>query len=143
MHLSMSDRSIVRKELVLNTDSVFSDLDKQSIKDSLSLQALRKCMYNHKSTLKEHKSNTVLCQHYNLNDHFHDNNKGFINVMVQIIDYLNENDKKAENNNQILETLEEFHMKRLVSLYPFGFNDKVTSSNDILTKIDLTKFNKK
>ncbi len=107
-----------------------------------TVQALRKRMYNHKSTLKEHKSNTVLCHHYNLNDHFQDNNKGFINVKVQIIDYLNENDKKAENNNQILETLEEFHMKRLVSLYPFGFNDKVTSSNDILIKIDLNKFNK-
>ncbi len=28
-----------------------------------TVQALRKHMYNHKSTLKEHKINTVLCQH--------------------------------------------------------------------------------
>ncbi len=36
-------------------------------------------------------------------------------------------------------------MKRLISLYPFGFNSKVTSNNDIheLTKIDLSKFDKK
>ncbi len=50
--------------------------------------------------------------------------------------------KKAENNNQILETLEEFYTNSLVSVYPFGFNDKVTISNDILTKIELSKFNK-
>ncbi len=33
MHLSLSDRNIVRKELDLNTDSVLSDSDKQSIRD--------------------------------------------------------------------------------------------------------------
>ncbi len=106
-----------------------------------TIQQLKKRMYNHKSNMNAKQVNTFLYKHYRRADHFREGVEHFNKVKVQIIDYLDDNDKLKENSNSILEGLEEFHMKRLISLYPFGLNDKVTSSNDLLTRIDLTKFN--
>ncbi len=106
-----------------------------------TIQPLKKRMYNHKSNMHAKTVNTFLYKHYRKADHFREGVEHFNKVKVQIIDYLDDNDKSKTNNNSILEGLEEFHMKRLISVYPFGLNDKITSSNDLLTKIDLTKFN--
>ncbi len=106
-----------------------------------TIQQLKKRMYNHKSNMNANRVNTFLYKHFRKTDHFKEGEEHFNKVKVQIIDYLDDNDKSKANSNSILEALEEFHMKRLVSMYPFGLNDKVTSSNDLLTRIDLTKYN--
>ncbi len=52
--LSMSDRNIVRKELDLNTDSVLSDNDKQSIRDFY--YSMRECLSSHDNPSLQNKS---------------------------------------------------------------------------------------
>ncbi len=54
----MSDRNIVRKELDLNTDSVLSDSDKQSISDFY--YSMRECLSTHDNPSVQNKSYVFL-----------------------------------------------------------------------------------
>ncbi len=54
IRLSMSDRNIVRKELDLNTDTVLSDNDKHSIRDSFYF--MRECLLTHDNPSVQNKS---------------------------------------------------------------------------------------
>ncbi len=54
VHLSMSDRNIVRKELDLETDSVLTDNDKQSIRDFY--YSMRECLSTHDNPSVQNKS---------------------------------------------------------------------------------------
>ncbi len=54
IRLSMSDRNIIRKELDLDTDSVFSGNDKHSIRDFF--YSMRECLSTHDNPSVENKS---------------------------------------------------------------------------------------
>ncbi len=54
IHLSMSDRNIVRKELDLSTDTVLSDSDKNSVSDFY--YSMRECLSTHDNPSVQNKS---------------------------------------------------------------------------------------
>ncbi len=60
VRLSMPDRNIIRTELDLNTDSVLSDSDRQSISDFF--YSMRECLSTHDNTSVQNKSYVALKQ---------------------------------------------------------------------------------
>ncbi len=58
VRLSMSDRNIIRKELDLNTDSVLSDTDRQSICDFF--YSMRECLSTNDNPSVQNKSYVAL-----------------------------------------------------------------------------------
>ena len=99
----------------------------------MTTQSLKNRFYNHKSYINNPKSNTLLSTHFNSFNH------SFEDVSVQIIDYL-EKDSNSYVNRKRLLALEEYHMKRLVTLHPFGLNDYISSLKQSITHVDLSLF---
>ena len=99
----------------------------------MTTQSLKNRFYNHKSYINNPKSNTILSIHFSSHNH------SFGDISVQIIDYL-EKDSDSYVNRKRLLSLEEFHMKRLVTLHPFGLNDYITSLKQSVTHTDLSLF---
>ena len=87
--------------------------------------------YGHRGAIKRGQVNTVLYQH------FLDNRHSYHHCKVQIIYVYNKDDDGAK---QTLLNVEEFYMRKLGTLYPFGLNDKITSLNITLTSYDFMEF---
>ena len=62
----------------------------------------------------------VLCQHFRKEDH------SFSDIRVQIIYQYTGKDEDAE---EVLLHVEDFYMKKLVTVMPFGLNDHITDLN--------------
>ena len=87
--------------------------------------------YGHRGAIKRGQVNTVLYQH------FLDKRHSYHHCKVQIIYVYNKDDDGAK---QTLLNVEEFYMRKLGTLYPFGLNDKITSLNITLTSYDFMEF---
>ena len=99
----------------------------------MTVQELRCRFDGHRNSIKAGKLNTFLVDHFNsLGHHAH-------NVTVQIIYHYSNDDGDAKD---VLLTVEEFYMRKLATLSPFGLNDKITSMNTNLGSYDYTKFHR-
>ncbi len=79
-------------------------------------------MYKHKHNLNKYENNTLLSKHFLQKDH-----TGFDDIIIQIIDYLD-----PTKDNSTLDMLEDLHIKKLVTLYPFRLNDQIPISKNIV-----------
>ena len=97
----------------------------------MTTQAIRTRFYSHRSAINNHKINTILYYHFLSGHKAH-------NCKVQIIYHYNKNDNEAKN---VLLNVEEFYMRKLCTLYPFGLNDNITSMNMNLSSFDYSMLN--
>ena len=98
----------------------------------LTSQKVKNRFSQHKSHIKNDNLNTFLCNHFNSNDH------SFSDCRVQIIDYIEPslNLDKDTASHQLRE-LEDYWIKTLNCVYPFGLNDRVLGFLDV-RKLDVT-----
>ena len=99
----------------------------------MTVQQLRCRFDGHRTSIKGGKLNTYLVDHFTSPGHSSHNAK------VQIIYHYPHDDDDAKD---YLLTVEEFYMRKLATLSPFGLNDKITSMNINLSSYDYTKFHK-
>ena len=90
---------------------------------------LRKRFDSHRSALNTSKFNTELYYHFLTHKKEH--------LKVQIIYHYN----KTDDAKEVLLTVEEFYMRKLCTLMPFGLNDNINSMNINLSSYDLLKLN--
>ena len=97
----------------------------------MTTQSIRTRFYSHRSAIKSHKINTFLYHHFLCGHNAH-------NCKVQIIYHYHKNDNDAKN---VLLHVEEFYMRKLGTLHPFGLNDNITSMNLNLSNFDYRLLN--
>ena len=98
----------------------------------MTTNSLRTRFNNHRSAIKNSKHNTVLYHHFlNPGHRVH-------HAKVQIIYHYQKDDDDAKD---VLLTVEEFYMRKLGTLFPFGLNDNITSMNINLWNFDFVKLN--
>ena len=98
----------------------------------MTTTSLRTRFAGHRSAIKNKKHNTCLY------DHFTDYRHSIEHAKVQIIYHYD----KIDNAKDVLLTVEEFYMRKLGTLWPFGLNDNVTSLNINLSNCNLSNLNK-
>ena len=98
--------------------------------------SLRQRFYGHRSSInyaiKNIRSNNIL-----LYEHFASYSHTLSDVSVQIIYHYN---GIEDNARDVLLSVEEYYMRVLSTLHPFGFNDNITSLNINLKDYDFIKF---
>ena len=102
----------------------------------LTTQEIKNRFSQHKSKIKHNSLNTFLCNHFNSKDH------SYLDCNVQIIDYL-------ENTSQLdkiaivkqLSQMENYWIKTLNSVYPYGLNDRILGLGDI-RNLDFSTLNR-
>ena len=95
----------------------------------MTTTTLRTRFANHKSSIKNSKHNTNLYYHFLS---IHNRNK-LDCLKVQIIYHCD----NSEDAKETLLTVEEFYMRKLCTLMPFGLNDHITSMNLNLSSANL------
>ena len=98
----------------------------------MTTTALRTRFNNHRSAVKNSKITTNLYYHFLSHQQ---RNKEHL-LKVQIIFHTNEEDAK----NSLLNA-EEFYMRKMCTLMPFGLNDNITSMNINLISYELSNLN--
>ena len=93
---------------------------------------LRSRFYGHRSSLRADKVHTWLY------DHFRSFGHEAHHMKVQIIYHYSKND---DHSKEVLLTVEEFYMRKLTTLFPFGLNDNITSMNLNLSNTDFHALN--
>ena len=93
---------------------------------------LRTRFYGHRNAIKRGKYNTQLYYHFLDPGHRPEHCK------VQIIYHYDKDDDDAK---KVLLTVEEYYMRKLATVYPFGLNDKITSMNINVGTHDFRTFN--
>ena len=94
--------------------------------------SLRTRFYGHRNAIKRSQHNTILYSH------FLEANHRAHHCKVQIIYHYDKDDDNAKNT---LLAAEEFYMRKLMTLHPFGLNDKITSMNINLSSYDFHQLN--
>ena len=96
----------------------------------LTRQKIKERIAQHIRHIKNNSLSTYLVQHFNNNDH------SISNLIVKIIDYLPET---KDNVNELFD-LENYWMRTLNSIYPFGLNNNVKGLGNI-SRTDLSQLN--
>ena len=94
-------------------------------------QTIKQRFSNHRTSCKNDKDKLLLYEH------FRNHCRSLSDFKVQILYHYTGN-KSAKDT---LLAVEEFYMRMLGTLYPFGLNDKLTSVKLNLRKYDFTRFN--
>ena len=98
----------------------------------MTTNSLRTRFYGHRSAIKGGKVNTWLYSHFqSLKHRVH-------HCKVQIIYHYSKNDEDAK---EVLLTVEEFYMRKLSTLHPFGLNDNINSMSMNLSNTDFFSLN--
>ncbi len=91
----------------------------------------------HKNSIERNSLNTILCNHFNSNGH------NISDLRIQIIDHIiNDNNFTKNDINHELHDKEDYWMRILNSISPFGLNDNVKSVGNMRC-IDLETLNAK
>ena len=98
----------------------------------MTTDSIRTRFANHRSRIKNYKRQTLLY------DHFCGPGHDISDCLVQIIFHVDQDDKDTKD---ILLAKEEYYMRMLATLYPFGLNDNINSLNINLRSYDFKKFN--
>ena len=89
----------------------------------------------HKNSIERNSLNTILCNHFNSNGH------NISDLRIQIIDHIkNDNNSTKKDINNTLHDKEDYWMRILNSISPFGLNDNVKSVGNMHC-IDLETLN--
>ena len=96
----------------------------------LTRQKIKEHIAQHIRHIKNNSLSTYLVQHFNNNDH------SISDLIVKIIDYLPET---KDNVNELFD-LENYWMRTLNSVYPFGLNNNVKGLGNI-SRTDLSQLN--
>ena len=96
----------------------------------LTRQKIKERIAQHIRHIKNNSLSTYLVQHFNNNDH------SISDLIVKIIDYLPET---KDNVNELFD-LENYWMRTLNSIYPFGLNNNVKGLGNI-SRTDLSQLN--
>ena len=96
----------------------------------LTRQKIKERIAQHIRHIKNNSLSTYLVQHFNNNDH------SISDLIVKIIDYLPET---KDNVNELFD-LENYWMRTLNSVYPFGLNNNVKGLGNI-SRTDLSQLN--
>ena len=99
----------------------------------MTTQTISNRFDGHRSAIKNKKVSTALCQHFRKDGH------SFSDMKVQIIYHFSKNDEDAR---EVLLHVEDFYMKKLATLLPFGLNDHITDLNINLSSYDFQLFNR-
>ena len=89
-------------------------------------QRIKNRFSQHKSKIVHNKLNTFICNHFNSKEH------SYLDCNVQIIDYIEPTSHQDKNTVlKQLNQLEDFWIKTLDSVYPYGLNDRISGFGDI------------
>ena len=97
----------------------------------MTTTSIRTRFANHRSGIKNYKHNILLY------DHFCGSGHEMSDCKVQIICHLKTDDNDTKD---VLLAKEEYYMRMLSTLYPFGLNDNVNSLNINLKTYDFKQF---
>ena len=98
----------------------------------MTTNSIRTRFANRRSRIKNYKRQTLLY------DHFCGAGHDIFYCLVQIIFHVDQDDKDTKD---VLLAKEEYYMRMLATLYPFGLNDNINSLNINLRSYDFKKFN--
>ena len=99
----------------------------------MTTQTINSRFDGHRTKIRNKKVSTVLCQHFWKEDH------SLSDIDVQIIYHFRGKDEDAKD---VLLHVEDFYMKKLVTVMPFGLNDHITDLNINLSSYDYRLFNR-
>ena len=97
----------------------------------MTTNRLKDRFYNHRTAINTKKCNTFLYHHFLVGHNVKD-------CKVQILFHFNGNDADAE---EVLLHVEEFYMRKLLTLHPFELNDHITSMNLNLSSLYYSTLN--
>ena len=99
-------------------------------------QRIKNRFSQHKSKIVHNKLNTFICNHFNSKEH------SYLDCNVQIIDYIEPTSHQDKNTVlKQLNQLEDFWIKTLNSVYPYGLNDRISGFGDI-RRLDFSTLNR-
>ena len=99
----------------------------------MTTQAICSRFDGHRTKIRNKTVNTALCRHYSKTDH------SVSDMKVQIIYHYTKDDTDAKD---VLLHVEDFYMKKLATVMPFGLNDHITDLNINLSSHDFTLFHR-